>query len=239
MELGLAGKVAVISGGGRGIGAAIGRALAREGVDLLLTGRDPAALETVAADLAAQAGVQVAVAVGDLTENGMAERVIDQAMTRFGRIDILVNNAGATKRGHFLDLSDADWMDGFGLKFHGYVRMARAAWPHLKDGRGTVINIAGVGARAGSREFTIGGAVNAALLNFTKALADLGMQDGVRVNAINPGRIQTDRLVRNFKRLAADQHISEEQAAANLLASCGINRFGMPEEIGHLAAFLA
>ena len=103
-----------------------------------------------------------------------------------GRLDLLVNNAGATKRGDFLALSDSDWADGFALKFFGAMRLSRAAWPHLCSSSGTIVNIVGIGGRTGQAEFAIGGAVNAALLNLTKVLADRGVKDGVRVNAINP-----------------------------------------------------
>ena len=153
---------------------------------------------------------------------------------------MLVNNAGSTKRGDFLTLSEADWADGFGLKFFGAMRCSRAAWPHLQASRGTIVNIVGVGGRTGSAEFAIGGAVNAALMNLTKVLADRGVKDGVRVNAINPGGIKTDRLEtrrqdvrrRTPRRSAAD---AEQQMARAL----GVARFGEPEEIARLVAFLA
>src|SRR6185295_2410813 len=111
------------------------------------------------------------------------------AAETFGRLDLVVNNAGATKRGDFLQLTDEDWASGFSLKFMAAVRVSRAAWPILKRTNGSIVNIAGVGARTGSAEFTIGGSVNSAMLNLTKALADRGVKDGIRVNAINPGSI--------------------------------------------------
>ena len=137
------------------------------------------------------------------------------AVAAFGRLDILVNNAGATKRADFFTLTEEDWQDGFALKFHGYVRTTRAAWPHLRETRGCIVNIVGVGSRAGSAEFTIGGSVNVALLNFTKAMADIGMKDGVRVNAINPGLIETERFGRNIERVTQAARLRHrEQAVA-------------------------
>ena len=126
---------------------------------------------------------------------------MNAALDAHGAIDIVVNNAGATKRGDFFELTDADWADGFALKFMGAVRLTRAAWPHLKARRGSVLNIIGAGGRTPSAEFTIGGSVNGACLSFTKAVADIGIQDGVQVNAINPGRVKTDR----FQQTLADE----------------------------------
>jgi 3-oxoacyl-[acyl-carrier protein] reductase len=136
-------------------------------------------------------------------------------------------------------LTEDDWQDGFALKFHGYVRMTRAAWPHLRAARGSVVNIVGIGSRAGSAEFTIGGAVNVALLNFTKAMADIGVGQGVRVNAINPGLIETDRFTRNVERVMRERSLDRGQATAFLLSSHGTTRVGRADEIGALTAFLA
>ena len=125
------------------------------------------------------------------------------------------------------------------MKFDGYVRTTRAAWPHLRERHGCIVNIVGVGSRAGSAEFTIGGSVNVALLNFTKAMADIGINDGVRVNAINPGLIETERFSRNIERVSRLHSFDREQAIAFLLSSHGTTRVGRPEEIGWLTAYLA
>jgi 3-oxoacyl-[acyl-carrier protein] reductase len=151
----------------------------------------------------------------------------------------LVNNAGATKRGDFLDLPDSDWSDGFGLKFFGAMRCCRSAWPHLRAARGCIVNIVGVGGRTASAEFTIGGSVNAALLNLTKALADRGVQDGVRVNAINPGSIATDRLQVRIQSFASQHGLDSSAALQELARSQKVARFGQPGEIASAVAFLA
>ena len=109
----------------------------------------------------------------------------------------------------------------------------------MKARRGSIINIIGIGSRTAGADFTIGGSVNSALLNFTKCLADLGSRDGVRVNAINPGQIATDRLTRRLDRIEKEKGIGREQALAEMARSHGIARPGAPEEIGWLAAFLA
>ena len=239
MELGLHGKTALITGANRGIGAAIARGLAQEGVDVCLVARDVTKLNEVAADVRGTANVRAAVHAADLREPGSGDAAVKAAIDAFGRLDILVNNAGATKRADFFTLTDDDFLDGFALKFHGYVRMTRAAWPHLRASKGNIVNIVGIGSRSGSAEFTIGGSVNVAILNFTKAMADIGVEDGVRVNAINPGLIETERFGRNIERTMRDRSWSRAAAIAFLLSSHGTTRVGQPEEIGAMTAFLA
>ena len=175
----------------------------------------------------------------DLRDEAAPQRLIDIAGEKFGSIDLLVNNAGATKRGDFLELSEADWHDGFALKFFSAVRCARAAWPLLQASGGSIVNIAGVGGRTGSADFAIGGSVNAAVLNLTKALADRGVKDGIRVNAINPGDIATDRLQARTAQFATENGISLAEAARKIVATRGVARFGEPEEIARVVAFLA
>jgi 3-oxoacyl-[acyl-carrier protein] reductase len=161
-------------------------------------------------------------------------------VARFGRLDLLVNNAGATQRGDFLALDDAAWADGYALKLHGAVRLTRAAWPHLvASGTGGVVNIAGAGGRVAAADFTIGGSVNAALMNLTKALADRGVKDGVRVCCINPGSIRSDRLQGRIATLACERGLDDAAAAAALAEQTGVARFGEPEEIAAVVAFLA
>jgi 3-oxoacyl-[acyl-carrier protein] reductase len=151
---------------------------------------------------------------------------------------MVVNNAGATRRGDFFELSDADWTDGFALKFFGAMRLVRAAWPYLKARHGAVLNIIGIGGRTPGAEFTIGGSVNGACLSFTKALADIGVRDGVQVNAINPGYVRTDRL-RKWLELAAMKHGGDTQAAADeMVRHANVVRLGEPEDVAALAAFI-
>ncbi|MFO1028199.1 MAG: SDR family oxidoreductase [Acetobacteraceae bacterium] len=239
MQLGLEQKVALVTGASRGIGAAIASELAAEGMHVCLVARDTAALQAVAAGLTAKNSIQASIFAADLRQPDAASAAVSAAVARFGRLDLLVNNAGATKRADFFALTEDDWMDGFALKFHGYVRMTRAAWPHLRTTSGSIVNIVGIGSRAGSAEFTIGGSVNVALLNFTKAMADVGINHGVRVNAINPGLIATDRFNRNVARVMEERSLDREAVVRLLLASHGTTRVGRPEEIGSLVAYLA
>jgi NAD(P)-dependent dehydrogenase (short-subunit alcohol dehydrogenase family) len=232
-----AGKIALVTGASRGIGREIARQLAREGADLLLTGRDEARLDAVAGEIRGL-GRRAAICALDLRLPAAGARIAEAALAAFGAIDLLVNNAGATKRGDFLALTDEDWADGFALKLHGAVRLTRAAWPHLKERRGSVVNIAGVGGRTPGAEFTIGGAVNGALLSFTKALADAGVRDGVQVNAINPGYIRTDRFAVRLQRLAAEQGATLAEAEKAMVERDQIVRVGEPADIAHLVSFV-
>ena len=235
MDLKLAHKVAIITGASRGIGKAIAETLSAEGMKLVLAARSRAELESVAKSLPNESLVQVI----DLREPDSASKVITSTIEKFGKLDLLVNNAGATKRGDFLTLTDDEWTDGFALKFYAAMRLSRAAWTHLKESNGTIINIIGIGGRTGSAEFAIGGAVNAALMNLTKVLSDRGIKDGVRVNAINPGSIATERLQTRIQKYAQTNNISLEEAAKGLPREMKIDRFGEPAEIARVVAFLA
>jgi len=239
VQLNLIGKVALVTGASGGLGSAIASALAGEGMVVALVGRDRDKLAAVSANVQKLSGVAPVVISADLTQPAAADECVSATIAAAGRLDLLVNCAGATKRGDFFELDDRDWVDGFALKFHGCVRMCRAAWPHLVAQRGTVINIVGVGSRTPSMDFLIGGSVNNALLNFTKGLADRGGTDGVRVNAINPGFFRTDRTDKRINLLAKNHQVSREQAESMLLKELSVQRLGRPEEVGRLTSFLA
>ncbi len=235
MESGLKDKVAIVTGASRGIGRAIACRLSEDGMKLVIAARTRELLDEVARSCTSE----VEPVYVDLREESAPQRLVERAIAKFGRLDLLVNNAGATKRGDFLSLTENDWQDGFALKFYCAVRSSRTAWPYLCTSNGSIINIIGVGGRTGSAEFAIGGTVNAALMNLTKVLADRGVRDGVRVNAINPGSIATDRLQTRIRNFAVDNQISQNEAADAMADKLGISRFGRPEEIAEIVAFLA
>ena len=231
------GKIAVVTGASRGIGRAIAVQLAKQGATVMLTARDDVRLQAVATEVRAL-GQRAAVCAIDLRVPTAAAQIVDATLSAFGAIDILVNNAGATKRGDFLQLTDDDWSDGFALKLHGAVRLSRSAWPHLKRRRGSIVNIAGVGGRTPGADFTIGGSVNGALLSFTKALADVGVRDGIQVNAINPGYIRTDRFQARLQQRVLETGESLEQAEASIVSQAEIIRLGEPDDIAQLVSFV-
>jgi len=237
MEIRLAGKTAIVTGASRGIGKAIAMRLAREGAQVVLCARDGNLMEHAVKEIEREGGRAAEFAV-DLREVDAAQRTVDFTLKKYGQIDVVVNNAGATKRGDFLELTDEDWADGFALKFFGAMRLTRVAWPHLKERAGSVLNISGVGGRMPGPLFAIGGSVNAALLSFTKAMAEVGIRDGVQVNAVNPGSVRTERYRRMLEATAKQQGTDVETAERNIIASARTTRVGEPEDIAGLVAFV-
>ena len=234
----LTGKVAIVTGASRGVGRAIASRLAKEGALVILCARNEKALDQTVKEIADAGGLATSIPL-DLRIPENPARLVDFAVEVDQGIDIVVNNAGATKRDAFLKLTDDDWLDGFALKFFGAVRLTRAAWPHLKASGGSVINIAGAGGRTPGAEFAIGGSVNAAMQSFTKAMAELGIADGVQVNVINPGSIRTGRLQKRLEALAAENGTDLAAAERRMIAATRTTRIGEPEDIASMVAFIA
>ena len=239
MDLGLRDKVALVTGGSRGIGCACACALAEAGADVMLVARTESDLAEAAQALAGATGRRIETCAADLRSPQGCEAAVGALEHAFGRLDILVNNAGATQSGDFFQLDDAVWEDGFALKFYSYVRLSRALWPRLKESQGAVVNVIGAAAKTPSPNFMVGGAVNAAITNFTKALAGLGLRDGVRVNAVHPGMTVTGRLDRLLEQRAAAEGLARADYERKELAEAGLRRYGEPEDVASLVAFLA
>lgn len=229
-----AGKVAVISGGSRGIGRAIAEALARDGAQTVLLAASADNLATAAKRIVAAGGLEPMTIAGDLRKLEVCEDAAKKVRDRFKRCDILINSAGATKSGAFAELADDLWADGFALKYFACVRLCRAFWPMLKDAKGKVVNIDGGAARTPDPLFMIGGSVNAAMANFSKALAGLGKREGVNVNVIHPGSTETDRIVQLFAQRAAASGKTPEEVRAQAIK----DGMGQPEDVAELAAYL-
>jgi 3-oxoacyl-[acyl-carrier protein] reductase len=232
MDLGLKGKVALVTGASRGIGRSIGLALAAEGVHLCVCARNQEGLDSAAAQMEA-CGVQVERLAVDLTQAGAAERFVEAARSRFGGFDILVNNVGGSVWTPFAQISDEEWARVFELSFFSAVRVARAALPVLVErGGGSIVNISSIFGRE------IGGpisynAAKAALISVTSNLAQEAARKSVRVNTVAPGSIlfpggSWDR------RLQADP----EGIKAFVTANIPFGRFGKPEEVAAVVTFL-
>jgi len=240
MDLGLTGRRALVTGASQGIGLAIGRALAQEGCDVTLVARREQQLQEQAASICADTGRKVTWAVADLTLPGTADAAVAAHMAAHGGLDILVNNAGASASGDFFDLSDADWDSSFAVKFHGAVRMCRAAFPALKaSGRGVIISNIGAAWKQPKPGFLIGASINAALANFTKGLAQLGSEHGVRVVSMNSGPIRTPKMDASLRQMAQAAGRDVEELAAERAAALSMTRLGTPQDLADLACFLA
>jgi NAD(P)-dependent dehydrogenase (short-subunit alcohol dehydrogenase family) len=231
------GKVVVVSGGSRGIGRAIALAFAREGAQTVLAASNAANLEAAAKAVAAAGPAPMTVA-GDLRTLAGCEQLFAQVSERFQRCDVLVNNAGATKGGKFFEQPDELWGDGFALKFHAAVRLTRLFWPLLKAAHGNIVNVVGGAARTPGPEFLIGGAVNAAVANFTKGLTALGNRDDININVVHPGVTQTERYEQLTQQFAKAQGKTVDEVRAEALAKSGLRRVGQPEDVAALAVFL-
>ncbi|HWP25714.1 MAG TPA: SDR family oxidoreductase [Xanthobacteraceae bacterium] len=230
-------KVVVVTGGSRGIGRGIAAAFARQGAQTVIAASNEANLAG-AAKIIAEAGAPPLVVPGDLRTLQGCENLFNRVKEKFNRCDILVNSAGATRAGNFVDLADDLWLDGFALKFFACVRCCRLFWPLLKAAQGHVINIGGGAARSPSAEFLIGGAVNAAMGNFSKGLSQLGKRDGVNVNVIHPGATQTERFEELIAQRSKATGKSPEELRKEATAKDGLRRLGTVEDIAALALFL-
>ncbi len=239
MDLGLDGKVALVTGGSRGIGRACAERLAREGCDVLIVARTAQDQEQAAGAIQAASGQRVEICATDLRSTQGCAAAVGALEHAFARLDILVNNAGATQSGDFFKLDDAVWEDGFALKFYSYVRLSRALWPLLKEAQGSVVNVVVGASKTPSANFMIGGAVNAAITNFTKALAELGLRDGVAVKAVHPGMTVTGRLETLLDQRAAAEGMDRAAYEQRELARAGLRRYSQPADIASLVAFLA
>ena len=232
------GKIAFVSGGSKGIGLACASRLASEGARIFLSASHAERLEAAVAAVREAGASDAASHVSDLRTLDGCNEAAAACVNLFGGCDILIHSAGATKGGIFPEQPDEEMLDGFTLKFHGGVRLARALWPSLKASRGTVVNIVGGFARTPAADFMVGGAVNAALANFSKALAEKGLQDDVNVNWIHPGLTVTERLETILSDRAAQQGKTVEQMQEELVLAEGIRRLGRPEDVAELVAFL-
>jgi 3-oxoacyl-[acyl-carrier protein] reductase len=237
VEIRLDGQVAIVTGAGAGIGRASAEVLAQAGASVVVSDRDVATAEETAA--AIRAGGGQALGLGcDVTDEGALTALVARAVGHFGRLDILVNNAGTTKRGDFLSLTDADWADGYALKFFAHVRLARAAWPLLKANGGSIVSIGGTSGRVPTAGFTIGSSVNAAVAAFSKALADLGKTHGVQVNCIHPSYVDTERFARRVKADMERTGQSEAEVREWHRNDIGIIRLGTTDDVAGLIAFM-
>jgi NAD(P)-dependent dehydrogenase (short-subunit alcohol dehydrogenase family) len=239
VELELKGKVALVTGASRGIGRAVALALAREGAEVALCSRKAADLDAAAVRILQATGVKALCVPGDLSTLAGVDAAVAATRGRYGRIDILINNAGAIRGGDFLNIPDQQWSEDWSLKLLGYIRMARAVFPLMQaQGGGRICNIVGAAARNPTPAYLTGGAANAALINFTKGLADLGAPSKILVNAVSPAATATERWDDMIKERSTATGRSVDDLNAEAAQAYALGRIATPEDIADLVTFL-
>jgi NAD(P)-dependent dehydrogenase (short-subunit alcohol dehydrogenase family) len=230
-------SVAIVTGASQGIGRATAIRLARDFSSLVLIARDEAHLQETA-QKAKSFGAESLVLPLDLREPASPEKIVNETLSRLGRIDALVNIAGAVPQIDLLEMTDPQWDDGMALKFHGARRLTIRAWDALKASRGSVVLLSGLAAWDPKPGFAAVAAINAAIIALAKAFAEQGIQDGVQVNSVSPGAVMTGRRRSFFEHWAPAQHLTVEEAIKKYPEESSISRFGEPEEIADLLAYL-
>jgi len=240
MDLGLLDRTAIVTGGSIGIGKAIARELAREGVDVAICARRLNILQETARELEAETGRRIVAIQTDTTSSKSVNLMVKKALTALGRVDILVNNAaapGGLVGGSLSDASDEALLADINTKVIGYLRCAKAIAPSMrKQGWGRIINIGGLAARQSG---TYSGVRNLALVHMTKTLSNELGPDGVSVTVVHPGATRTERTAPNFQEQALREGISVQEVEQRVANNLAIRRIVDAKEIGYLVAFLS
>lgn len=239
MELGLSGKISIVTGGSKGIGRTTAMALAREGSDIAICARGMEDLENAAAEIRDQTGRKVLAVRADMSDLSDIKNLVSSTVAELGGVDILINNAVNSVAAPFMELTDEDWLNHINVKVMGYVRCAREAIPHMINrGGGRIINIGGMAARSANSLTNSNGVTNSAVSNIAKNLSDQVAKDGILVNCIHPGTTRTPRQDMVLERQARDANVSVEEAERRAVAGIPIGRMVEPEDIADLVLFL-
>ena len=242
MDLELNGKVAIITGGNRGIGKAIGRVLAREGANVALIARNPATLETAAADISKGGGGKARGFVCDTTDDAAVKKMVADVVAAFGRVDILVNCAakpsGQARPPTLAEITTEEVWDHVNTKVVGYLRTAQAVMPHMiKQKSGRIINVSGLGARHTGT--TVGSIRNVGVAALTKNMADELAPHGIQAICVHPGLIRTEATPGVIAAQAKAQGVSEAEIEKRMDGRNLVKKLITAEEIGNVVAFLA
>src|SRR5580693_2094348 len=230
-------SVAVVTGASQGIGRATALRLARDFEAVVLTARQEDELSKTAAEVAS-AGAEPLTYALDLREPQSVETVVQGTLDRFGRIDALLNIAGAVPQIDLFAMTDTQWEDGMALKLHGARRLTMRAWEALKASRGAVVLISGSAALDPKPAFAAVATINAAIIALAKAFAEQGIKDGVQVNSVVPGAVMTGRRRSFMEHWAPEHGMSVAEAMKQFPEKAGIARYGAPDEIAGLLAYL-
>lgn len=235
MDLNLRGRTAIVTGGSKGIGAAIARELAGEGCNLHLAARSEADLAKLRDELRAKHNVRVEIHALDLAKSADVATLATAAADA----EILINNAGAIPAGTIETVDEQTWRQAWDLKVFGYINLCRAMYAEMKKrGRGTMINVIGAAGERQDFKYVAGSAGNASLMAFTRAVGSDSTKDKIRVVAINPGYIVTERMV-NVLRKRMTEAGENPDLWESKMANMPWGRGGRPDEIAGMAAFLA
>ena len=229
--------VAVVTGASQGIGRATALRLAKDFSALVLASRNREALKEVAAEVKSSGADPLAFAL-DLSVRESAEALIKGTLDRFGRIDALLNIAGAVPQIDLVEMTDEQWQGGLELKLHGARRLTILAWEALKASKGSVVLISGSAALDPKPGFAAAATINAAIIALAKAFAEQGIKDGIQVNSVVPGPVMTGRRQSFIEKWAAAHGMTVGEATKKFPADAGISRYGTPEEVADLMAFL-
>ena len=240
MDLGLTGRVAIVTGASSGIGRAIALALAAEGCHVVLTARTEDALRAVIDEL--PSGSSGLVVVGDVRDPATVDRLVAAASEEYGRLDILVNNAGRADAKRLEALTDVDWIDAFDLLLFAAVRLSAACVPVMRAAAwGRIINVASIFGHEPNAWFAPYSAAKAALINLTRTYGRVYTPDGILTSCLVPGITETEIVARNTANAAAAAGVDEDEIVRRILAKDPIpaGRFARVEEVAAAAVFLA
>jgi 3-oxoacyl-[acyl-carrier protein] reductase len=229
--------VAIVTGASQGIGRATAVRLAKDFAGIALAARNGEALKEVAANVRSSGADPLTFSL-DLRERESAEILVKKTLDPFGRIDALLNIAGAVPQINLFEMTDEQWQDGLELKLHGARRLTVLAWDALRASKGSVVLISGSAALDPKPGFAAVATINAAIIALAKAFAEQGITDGIQVNSVVPGAVMTHRRKSFMEKWAPDHGMTLEEATKKFPEEAGISRYGKPEEIADLMAFL-
>jgi 3-oxoacyl-[acyl-carrier protein] reductase len=230
-------SVAVVTGASQGIGRSTAIRLARDFTTVVLVARNADALEEVADSVRKAGGEPLKIAL-DLGRVESPDTVVKMTLDHYGRLDALLNIAGAVPQIDLFEMTDEQWYAGMELKLHGARRLTIRAWHALKQSKGSVVFMSGSAALDPKPGFAAVAATNAAILALAKAFAEQGIKDDVQVNSIIPGAVMTGRRRSFLEKWAPAHNMSVEEATRKFPEEAGISRYGHPEEIADLLAFM-
>jgi 3-oxoacyl-[acyl-carrier protein] reductase len=239
MNLGIAGKTAIVSAASRGIGKAVAIGLAKEGVNMAICARNEAGLRKTAQEIESLHSVKILPIIADLTKASEVKNLVDEAVNRFGWVDILVTNTGSPPPGPSNSFTDQDWEYAVLQNLLSNVRLCRQVLPLMKKQHwGRIVNMISVGAKQPLEDNILSNSIKAAIVGMAKTLSQEVAADNILINNVCPGWILTDRLVDMAKKTADKKGKTYDKILAELTATIPIKRFGTPEEVANLAIFL-